>query len=70
MAAAGAAIGLTMGYAASAVTAQIYPVLSITAPIWAAVSALLLAVVLGLVFGVLPARRAAALDPIAALARR
>lgn len=70
MAATGAAIGLTMGYAASAVTAQIYPVLSITAPIWAAVSALLLAVVLGLVFGVLPARRAAALDPIAALARR
>ncbi len=70
MAAAGAGIGLALGYAAAAVTAQIYPVLSITAPLWAAASALLLAVGLGIVFGVLPARRAAALDPIAALARR
>ncbi len=70
MAAAGAAIGLALGYAAAAVTAQIYPVLSITAPLWAAASALLLAIGLGIVFGVLPARRAADLDPIAALARR
>ncbi|MDX1527281.1 MAG: ABC transporter permease [Gammaproteobacteria bacterium] len=70
MAAAGAGIGLALGYAAAAVTAQIYPVLSITAPLWAAASALMLAVGLGIVFGVLPARRAAALDPIAALARR
>lgn len=70
MAAAGAAIGLVIGYAASTVVAQIYPVLSITAPPWASASALLLAISLGLVFGVLPARRAAALDPIAALARR
>ncbi len=70
MAAAGAAIGLALGYAAGALTAQIYPVLSITAPVWAAVAALLLAIGLGIIFGVLPARRAAALDPIAALARR
>ncbi len=70
MAAAGAAIGLALGYAAGALTAQIYPVLSITAPVWAAVAALLLAIGLGVIFGVLPARRAAALNPIAALARR
>ncbi|MDH3317795.1 MAG: ABC transporter permease, partial [Gammaproteobacteria bacterium] len=63
-------IGLALGYAASAMSAQIFPVLSISAPFWAAASALLLAVALGLTFGVLPARRAAALDPIAALARR
>ncbi len=70
MAAAGAAIGLAVGYAAGALTAQIYPVLSITAPVWAAVAALLLAIGLGIIFGGLPARRAAALNPIAALARR
>ncbi len=70
MAAAGAAIGLALGYAAGALTAHNYPVLSITAPVWAAVAALLLAIGLGVIFGVLPARRAAALNPIAALARR
>jgi putative ABC transport system permease protein len=70
MAAAGAAIGLALGYAVSAMSGQIYPVLSISTPYWAAASALVIAVALGLIFGVLPARRAAALDPIAALARR
>jgi putative ABC transport system permease protein len=70
MSAAGAAAGLALGYGATEVTGRLYPLLPITPPLWAAASAACLAIVLGLVFGVLPARRAAALDPVAALARR
>lgn len=70
MSAAGAAAGLALGYGATEATARLYPLLPITPPLWAAASAAILAIVLGLLFGVLPARRAAALDPIAALARR
>lgn len=70
MASAGAATGLAFGYTASLAIGGIYPALTVTAPAWAAVSALGVAIVLGLVFGVMPARRAARLDPIAALARR
>lgn len=66
----GAAAGVAVGYAAVVFVAHAYPVLSLAAPLWAVASAVLVALVAGLVFGVLPARRASKLDPVAALAGR
>jgi putative ABC transport system permease protein len=40
------------------------------APLWAPLAAVGVALASGLIFGVLPARRAARLDPVAALSRR
>lgn len=66
----GAAAGVAVGYAAITLVDRAYPVLSLSAPAWAVASAVLVALGAGLVFGVLPARRASKLDPVAALARR
>jgi len=66
----GAAAGLAIGSAAVWLTGQLYPVLPMMVPWWAAAAAVGVAMVTGLMFGVLPARRAAALDPVAALAGR
>ena len=44
--------------------------LTVRPPLWAVLAALATALGTGLVFGALPARRAAALDPVHALARR
>jgi putative ABC transport system permease protein len=49
---------------------QLYPAVPAFAPAWSVVGALVLAVGTGIAFSVLPARRAAALDPALALARR
>jgi putative ABC transport system permease protein len=59
-----------LAYAAIAAVTAYYPALPMAAPPWAVLSAVALALVIGVLFGVLPARRAAALDPIAALSRR
>jgi len=48
----------------------LYPSFPVRAPEWAIPAAVGLALGVGLLFGVLPARRAARLEPIAALARR
>ena len=66
----GAAIGLAMGYGGSALIGRLYPALPVGAPAWAIIAAVLVAVASGLVFGSLPARRAAQLDPVIALAGR
>ena len=66
----GALIGLALGYGGSYVIGQLYPALPLGAPWWAVVAAVGIAVASGLVFGVMPARRAARLDPVAALAGR
>jgi len=42
-------------------------VLDFQAPAWASWSAVVVAIASGLVFGILPARRAAGLDPVNAL---
>lgn len=66
----GALLGLAIGQGGSWLVGHIYPVLPLGAPPWALAAALGVALLTGVVFGVLPARRAARLDPVQALARR
>ena len=66
----GAAAGVAVSYAAIRFVDHAYPLMSLSAPLWAVASAVLVALITGLLFGVLPARRAAKLDPVAALAGR
>ena len=67
---AGALVGYGLGLAAAGLIRQLYPTFPAYAPDWAVLAALGTALVTGIVFGVLPARRAARLDPVAALAKR
>lgn len=67
---AGGMVGLSIGYGAVGILIGLYPDLPARPPLWAVVSALSLAIAVGAVFGVLPARRATRLDPVAALAGR
>lgn len=62
--------GSILGQAGSLAIRRIYPSLPAYAPWWAALAALATAMVVGIAFSVLPARRAARLDPAMALARR
>jgi len=66
----GGLTGVAAGYGAAAALGGFYPGLQFVPPDWASAGALGIAVACGVGFGILPARRAAALDPIAALARR
>jgi putative ABC transport system permease protein len=66
----GALIGLGIGNGGSWLLRAAFPVLDFQAPSWASWSAVLVAIASGLVFGILPARRAASLDPVLALAKR
>ncbi len=67
---AGGALGLGLGEGASRVLPLLAPALRPGVPAWAAGAALLVVLGCGLLFGTAPARRAARLDPVAALARR
>jgi putative ABC transport system permease protein len=67
---AGGLVGLAVGWAAVRVLVALYPALPATPPAWAVAAAFSLSVAVGAVFGVLPARRATGLDPVAALAGR
>jgi putative ABC transport system permease protein len=66
----GAVAGLAVGYLAVALMQGLYPSLEFRPPLWAVAGACVIAVGSGMLFGILPARRAARLDPIAALAGR
>lgn len=66
----GAVVGLGVGLTATYTISGLYPVLQMAPPLWAVLAATGLAVAAGLVFGILPARRAARLDPVMALAKR
>ena len=66
----GAAVGLGVGAAGIVALRAAFPVLDFAAPAWASASGVAVAVASGLVFGILPARRAAALDPVNALMKR
>jgi putative ABC transport system permease protein len=70
LSAAGGVIGLVVGVAGVGVLVALYPALPARPPLWAIAASLGLALATGLVFGLLPARRAAQLDPVVALGRR
>lgn len=66
----GSVAGLLLGKFGSFVIGQLYPVLPVTTPWWAIAAAFSTALGTGILFSVWPARRAAQLDPVTALARR
>ena len=66
---AGALLGYALGHAGALAIRLLYPGFPAFPPAWAVAAALFTAVLTGAVFGVMPARRAAALDAVAALAR-
>jgi len=66
----GAVAGLIIGELGSLALRQAFPVLPAYAPLWAAAAAMGVALGTGALFSLLPARRAAALDPVIALSRR
>jgi putative ABC transport system permease protein len=66
---AGGALGLLTGYAGAAVLGQAFPALPARPPLWAVGGAIAVSYLAGIAFGVMPARRAARLDPVAALGR-
>ncbi len=68
--AAGGLAGLGVGWLAVLLVGRIYPAFPIAAPGWAAAAAFGVALAGATLFGLLPARRAARLDPVAALADR
>ena len=64
------ALGLLLAAGGLQLTTRLFPAFPMAAPVWAPMAAVGVALSSGLVFGVLPARRAARLDPVAALSRR
>jgi putative ABC transport system permease protein len=67
---AGGILGLAAGLGGGKLLMHFYPSFPVQPPVWAVVSALVISISVGLLFGSLPARRAAALDPVEALMRR
>jgi putative ABC transport system permease protein len=66
----GAIVGLAIGGLGTLALKLAFPVLDFAAPAWASAAAVVVAVLSGLLFGILPARRAAGLDPVHALSKR
>ncbi len=63
---AGGLLGILLGYATAATIAQVSP-LPYAAKLWSVILGLVLTVIVGVFFGLYPARRAASLDPVDAL---
>lgn len=66
----GGLVGLLVGLGGVHLLTWMYPAVPAAAPVWAIGAALGVAMILGGIFGVVPAQRAAKLDPIMALQRR
>ena len=66
----GGSLGLAAGLGGGRILQQLYPEFPFHAPPWAIPAALGVSSAVGLLFGILPARNAARLDPVAALMRR
>lgn len=67
---AGALSGLLLGKLTLVALQTIYPDFPLYLPPWAVAAALAVALLTALIFGVLPARQAAKMDPVAALSKR
>lgn len=70
LSAAGAVVGLGFGFLLVRILVGIFPALPAAPPPWAVGLSFAVAVLVGIVFGLMPARRATRLDPVAALAGR
>jgi len=66
----GGILGLGLGLFGGWLVEQLYPDLSTTPPWWAVTAALGTAMLTGLIFSLLPARRAAKFDPVQSLSKR
>jgi len=66
----GSFLGVVLALVGLWASLRFYPNFPVTIPWWALTAATLVGVLTGLVFGVLPARRAAGLEPVEALSRR
>lgn len=66
----GALLGIGLGMIANGIIHQILPQLNNSAPLWSIVAAFIVAVFTGILFGAMPARRAARLNPVQALVHR
>ena len=70
LASAGSLLGLALGWGIVRTFVAIYPAFPASPPLWAVLGVVGVSVSTGALFGVLPARHATALDPVAALAGR
>lgn len=66
----GTALGLLLAAAGTWGIEQAFPDFPLNVPLWSLFAAVIISVTTGLVFGVLPAMRAARLDPVLSLSRR
>jgi putative ABC transport system permease protein len=66
----GAVIGMILGASGTWALALAFPQFPLSVPIWSLWAAVGVSIATGLIFGVLPARRAARLDPVLSLSRR
>lgn len=66
----GAIVGISLGYFGAFILRHLYPTFPAYPPIWAVFAGFATALGSGLIFGVMPARKAAKLDAIQALTKR